>query len=328
MKELEYFVASDLHDAFSVLTYKNETIRVFAGGTDLVVRLKQDMVREDSLLDISRVKELSGIYESEGFIHVLPLTTHTEIVESDLIKRYAPILRDACLTIGSPQIRNKGTIGGNVANASPAGDSIPALFAHEAMLKLESVSRKRVISVEDFFVGPGKTTRKPDELLTDIFFSKFKNNPLKKSADYKGLNPLEKSADLLFSNPRSLSGDSRRLNDTGFFKKVGQRKGTTISVVNVAVNLRYMGDNRFSKAVVSFGAVAPTVVRGRLVEKAIIDSEVDSPEKILYISRLAFREVSPIDDIRGTLEYRRDMSINLLYEGLLELFNNGWRRLQ
>jgi len=289
MKDIDYYKANTLDEALAFLAEKKDSVRIVAGGTDLLIRLKQDMLKEDEVLDITWIKELHGIYESEGFIHILPLTTHTEIVENETLKKYAPVLQEACLSIGSPQIRNRGTIGGNVSNASPAGDSLPALFVSEARLVVKSVEGVRTISVEDFFVGPGKTVKRADEILTDIFFPKFQEN------------------------------------DTGFFKKIGQRKGIAISVVSVAAKLRVKENNQFEKAFVSFGAVAPTVVRGKIVENALMSDTVDTLEKILYISRLAFREVSPISDIRGSLEYRRDMSTNLLYEGLAELFGNGWR---
>jgi len=117
-------------------------------------------------------------------------------------------------------------------------------------------------------------------------------------------------------------------NEIGFFKKLGQRNALAIAVLNVAVKMRRSetGTNTFDRAVVAFGAVAPTVVRGRRVEKAIVSSSLDSPEQIHYIAKLSFREVSPISDIRASLKYRQDMSINLLYEGLLGLSANDWKR--
>jgi CO/xanthine dehydrogenase FAD-binding subunit len=291
MKDIDYYKANNLDEALQILAEKNEAIRIIAGGTDLVVRLKQDMVKEDEMLDVTGLKELKGIYEDNSYIHILPLSTHTEIVENKLVKKYAPVLRNACLNIGSPQIRNKGTIGGNVVNASPAGDSITALFVQEAKLTFKSIKCERTISIEDFFIGPGRTIKQSSELLTDIFLPKFQGK------------------------------------DLGFFRKVGQRKGTAISVVNVAAKLRLKENNMFEKVIVSFGAVAPTVVRGKIVENVLLEGPIDSLEKILYISRLAFREVSPISDIRGSFEYRQDMSTNLLFEGLAELFNNGWRMI-
>ncbi len=291
MKEFDYFRASDLKEALEILDEFQGNIKVLAAGTDLVVRLKNNMVKEENILDISRIKELKGIFTEGNMLHVLPLTTHAEIIEYPDSEKIARVLYDACKTVGSPQIRNRGTLGGNVANASPAGDTIPALFVQEAKLKLQSKNGERVISVEDFFTGPGKTVMKPNELLTDIYFPKMEDDEI------------------------------------GFFKKLGQRDALAISMVSVAVKLKKSSAvNRFDRALVAFGSVAPTVVRGTRVENALTDTEVDSPEKIRYIAQLAWREVSPITDVRASLQYRQDMSVNLLYEGLLELYKKGWER--
>ncbi len=291
MKEFDYFRASNLKEALEILNELQGNIKVLAAGTDLVVRLKNDMVKEENILDISRIKELKGIFTDGNILHILPLTTHSEIIEYPDSKKIAQVLYDACKTVGSPQIRNRGTLGGNVANASPAGDTIPALFVQEAKLKLQSKDGEREISVEDFFTGPGKTVMKPNELLTDIYFPKMEEDEI------------------------------------GFFKKLGQRNALAISMVSVAVRLgKSTSANKFDRALVAFGAVAPTVVRGTRVENALTDTEVDSPEKIRYIAQLAWREVSPITDVRASLQYRQDMSVNLLYEGLLELYKKGWER--
>jgi len=291
VKAFNYYRAKTINEVIQYLDKLKGDVKIIAAGTDLVVRLKQDMVKENNILDISRIKELRGIYRKDGEIHILPLTTHTDILESKVIERYAYILRAACATIGSPQIRNRGTIGGNVANASPAGDSIPALFVQEAKLKLTCKQGSRIISIEDFFIGPGRTVLKPDELLTDIFFPAMEETEI------------------------------------GFFKKLGQRNAIAIAVVSIAAKLKKGKEkNTISKAVVAFGAVAPTVIRGNRVEKALVSSSLNSPERLHYIAQLSWREVSPITDVRASLKYRQDMSINLLYEGLLELYESGWRR--
>ncbi len=290
MNKFDYYRANTIEEAIQYLDEFDKDIKIIAAGTDLVVRLKQNMVKEKHILDISRIRELKGIYREDGKIHILPLTTHSEILESEEVKKYATVLREACSTIGSPQIRNRGTLGGNVANASPAGDSISALFAEEAKLKLLSSEGERVISIEDFFTGPGKTVLKTNEMLVDIFMPEMTEKEI------------------------------------GFFKKLGQRNALAIAVVNVSVKLgRGEEKNKMDKAVVAFGAVAPTVVRGERVEKALISESLDSPEKLRYIAQLAWREVSPISDVRASLKYRQDMSINLLYEGLLELYKNNWK---
>lgn len=291
MKELDYFFPKTLDEALQIKNELKSAVRIIAGGTDLVVRLKQDQVSEDKLLDISRLEELKGVEDKEETIYVGSGTTHTEILENPSIRSEAPILYDAVKSIGSPQIRNIGTIGGNIANASPAGDSIPALYVLLGKLHLKSVEGDRVVPIEEFFLGPGKTALKDNEIIMGVEFEKMKDNEI------------------------------------GFFRKVGQRKGTAISVVSAAVRLAKDSiPNRFSKAYVALGAVAPTVVRAKIVENAITSEVLDSLDKIMYIARLVYREVSPITDVRGSLEYRRDVSINIVYEGLADLFLKGFRR--
>ncbi len=291
MKEIDYFFPKTLEEALQILNENKGSMRVIAGGTDLVVRLKQGQVKEDRLLDISRIDALKGIEDRGEKIYIGATTTHTEILEHPLIKTSVPILHDAIKSIASLQIRNIATIGGNVANASPAGDSIPALFVLNGFVFTKSIEEERKIPIEEFFLGPSKTSLKENEILVGIEITKMQDD------------------------------------EVGFFRKVGQRKGTAISVVNGAVRLKKDSKpNRFSKAFVSLGAVAPTVVRAKIVENALESEEIDSLDKIMYISGLVFREVSPISDVRGSLEYRRDVSINIIYEGLADLFLNGFRR--
>ncbi len=290
MKQIEYIAVQSLQELLAILHEKKGDLRLLAGGTDLVVRLKQNQVREETIVDISRIKELRGIYEESEWLHILPMTTHSEIVQDEAIKRFGFVLHEACKTVGSPQIRNRGTIGGNVCNASPAGDTITALFVHDAVLTARSLRGERKIKIEDFFSGPGKIVLEKDEVLTDIV--------IRKALD----------------------------SEVGFFKKLGQRKGIAIAVVNVAVLLDMERSKKARKASVAFGAVAPTVARGRVVEKLLCESTLDSQETLLGICRLAYRDISPISDVRGSLEYRTDMASNLLYEGLVELFVRDFRR--
>ncbi len=290
MKEINYLSASNTEDALSLLSGFGENAKIIAGGTDILVRLKDNVIKEDTLIDISGVRELKGIYEDKDIIHILPLTTHTDIIESPVICKHLPILRDAVKSIGSPQIRNRGTIGGNIANASPAGDSIPALYVLSAYVRVKSREKERMVSINEFYKGPGQTVLDSNEMIVDIVIPHMKEQEI------------------------------------GFFRKVGQRNAISIAIANVAVKLEVSGENRFSNASVAFGALAPTVLRAKLIENALLNEVCDSPEKLLYISKLSEREVSPITDIRGSASYRIEMSTNILYEGLLLMFLKGWKR--
>lgn len=294
MKDFSYLKAGTLEEALSYLEEFKGDAKVLAGGTDLVVRLKEDMVRENHILDISNIKKLKGIYMDEGFLHILPLTTHAEIAESREVKNLAPVLRQACLLIGSPQIRNRGTIGGNVGNASPAGDCITALYALEARVVVESTRGKRDIKVEQFFEGPKKTVLSQDEIITDIY-----------------MRPMEED-------------------EKGFFKKLGQRDALAISVVNVSARIKYLPEHKkIQRAVIALGAVAPTVVRARRTEEALVglkaeelENRADFQKSMMNICTMAGEEVEPISDVRAPLKYRKQMSVNLLYEGMMELFRD------
>ena len=287
MKEFEYLKPRDLNEALLFAREYRHRKRFLAGGTDLIVRLKDNLIREDYIIDIGEIEELRGIEKKNGEIHIGPITTHSEIIESEITKKYAPLLVEAVKTIGSPQIRNRGTIGGNICNASPAGDSIPALVVSEARFVVKSLNNERIIDIKDFFVGPGKTSLKQDEILYKIIIPEWRENEI------------------------------------GFFNKLGQRNAMSISIASVAVKLEREKDNKFKRALVSFGAVSPVVNRATKCENLLTERELDSKDYIFEAANCALDEVNPITDVRATREYRREVSKYLLYESLLNLLGIG-----
>jgi len=287
MKEFEYLKPRDLNEALLFAREYGHRKRFLAGGTDLIVRLKDNLIREDYIIDIGEIEELRGIEKKNSEIHIGPITTHSEIIESEITKKYAPLLVEAVKTIGSPQIRNRGTIGGNICNASPAGDSIPALVVSEARFVVKSLDNERIIDIKDFFVGPGKTSLKQDEILYKIIIPEWKENEI------------------------------------GFFNKLGQRNAMSISIASVAVKLEREKDNKFKRALVSFGAVSPVVNRATKCENLLTERELDSKDYIFEAANCALDEVNPITDVRATREYRREVSKYLLYESLLNLLGIG-----
>ncbi len=144
--------------------------RILAGGTDLILFMEAGKLQPETVLDISRIKELRYIRGDARCIRIGPLTTHSDLVRSPLLREWAPILPMAAATIGAVQIRNRGTVGGNLATASPAGDTIPALMALGASVTLRSVRGERHVVLEEFFLGPGKTVVAPDEYIAEIHF--------------------------------------------------------------------------------------------------------------------------------------------------------------
>ncbi len=169
MPKFEYLAPNTLEETLSLISRYRAAARVMAGGTDLLVRLKERKAVPDYLIGLGNVTDLDYIrQDDEGSLRIGALTTHQSIIDSDLIKGGYELLATACRKIGTPQIRNMGTIGGNLCNAGPSADSVPSLLVLEAKLKLASVRGWREVSLDGFFTGPFQTVLEEDELLTEI----------------------------------------------------------------------------------------------------------------------------------------------------------------
>jgi CO/xanthine dehydrogenase FAD-binding subunit len=172
MKPFDYMVPHSLGEATSALHEHGETARLIAGGTDVLIELRRsDAITPEALIDISRLQELKGITSSRGTIELGPLTTHAEVCASTIIREQAPLLRAATITIGSPQIRNRGTVGGNIMNAATCADTVPPLIALNARVTLHSVDGNRECDLAELFVKPYRNIAHADEMLTVIRFS-------------------------------------------------------------------------------------------------------------------------------------------------------------
>lgn len=254
-----------------------------AGGTDLLVKMKKGLINPDKIMDLSCIDELKEIKEKNDGIVLGSLVTHGDVVASKLAQEYLPLLVQGCRTVGSVQIRNKGTLGGNIMTASPAADSIPPLVALGAKVVLSSASGSREMALEEFIVGPGKTLLRPDELLTEIVVQKMK--------------PEERCR----------------------YRKLGQRRALAISIASVAVRLEFNREsNKASNVRIAFGAVSPVIKRAKELEEVISQSELNAVT-IKEISLKAREACMPITDIRASSEYRKDMCSSLLYETLLDM---------
>jgi len=259
-----------LREALEILAQAPGT-RPIAGGTDILVKARDGQVDCGALFDLSLVPELEGIEERGDELWIGAAVTHSELVESPLVARLVPALAQACSVIGGPQIRNRGTLGGNLANASPAADTVPPLFAADAVVELGSLRRTRRLPITEVFTGPGVSVLEPDELILGVVV------------------PI-------------------RPDVRGAFIRLGQRQAQAISKVSVAVALG--GESRQPDWVrVAFGAVAPTVIRARGAEELLVKG---GPESIEAAAEAARHEVRPIDDLRSTGEYRREMAAVIL----------------
>jgi xanthine dehydrogenase FAD-binding subunit len=289
IKECEYHAAHDLKEALELAGQFGPRKRFMSGGTDLMVRLKEGLVKEDVLLDLSRVAELRFIREESGVVHVGAGTTHTDISTSSIIRQHGRALALAASRVGGTQIRNMGTVGGNVANASPAGDTIPALIILDAVVSIASRARTREVPIIDFFTGPGRSVLAPDELVTELHFTA--------------------------TGPDDLTG----------FGKLGARQAMTISTANVAFMFRIGPNRRIVEARIAFGSVAPTVVRAHKTEQLFCQlPPLLSWDAIRGAAQMAWKEVAPIDDLRATAVYRKEAVVGLLAEAAYEALASCW----
>jgi xanthine dehydrogenase iron-sulfur cluster and FAD-binding subunit A len=267
----QYDSVDSVEAALRLLAEWRGRARVVAGATDLLIELEQgkrDGV--ERLIDISRIPGLDGIHlDGDGWLHLGPLVTHNDVWASPLIQQHACALAQACWMVGAPQIRNRGTIAGNLITASPANDSIPPLMALGARVTLQSLRGERSLPLEEFITGVRKTALADDELLTDIAF--------------RVPGPEVRST----------------------FYKVALRRAQAISLVSVAAILRLDG-KRVSEARVTLGAVAPTVVRAVEAE-AVLNGAKLTRKVIGTAAQAACASAHPIDDIRASADYRMQM---------------------
>jgi len=276
---------------------------ILAGGTDLLVRFKDTPRLGLEFINIVSLEELKGISLQNGLISMGALTTHSQIAGSPLLAQHAPGLCEAAALIGSPQIRNRGTLGGNLANASPAGDLIPPLYTLAASVILRSSSQgERQVAIEDFFTGPGQSIVEDDELLTRVNFT-----PLGRVGQMTDKTPARKGQETFHR-----------------FLRLGQRAALAISKVSLALWTRIERDDndkgqaRIVEARIALGAVAPTVIRAPETEKMLAGSSL-TQELITQAAHQVALEATPIDDIRSSVQYRRQGCSYLLQEALTSI---------
>lgn len=278
-----YLAPTTIEEA--VRTLKEADVSMFAGGTDLIVQMQtQAHTTQPVLMNIARIASLRGIEEINGQIRIGALTTITDILESSLLSDIAPVLVDAADHFASSQVRNSATIGGNICNASPAGDMIIPLLLLEAEVELAYQKGDEVVReclpLDGFFTGPGTTQLRSDQILVSIHFD----------------------------IPNSTSAAA--------FKKFATRPAMDISIASIGI-AGTMRQGKLDDAVVAFGAVAPIPMRGRATEAALEGTVLDD-EAIAHIATVAGDEIKPISDVRAGAWYRRqivrEMTRRLLHD--------------
>ncbi|MBI2235420.1 MAG: xanthine dehydrogenase family protein subunit M [Magnetospirillum sp.] len=275
-----YLAPASLADALDALSGGNAT--VLAGGTDLMPQTGSGRTRlRPILLNIRRVPELMGHSIAGGWVRLGALTTINQLREVAGLAEALPLLAEAADHFASDQVRNMGTIGGNICNASPAGDTLVPLLVLDAEVELASKAGTRRIPIAAFFTGPGRTLRAADELLTAV----------------------------LLPVPRP--GTQSR------FVKFGTRPALDISAVSVGFKAE-VADGVLSNVRLAFGAVGPTPFRGRAAEALLEGRRLDAA-LIDQAAATAVSEVNPIDDVRATAWYRRELVHNLVRKVLTDV---------
>jgi carbon-monoxide dehydrogenase medium subunit len=267
VRPFEYLAPGSVEDAVAALA--GPDARALAGGTDLLVDLKHETASARLLVDLTRIAECKGIEETAGGLRFGSLVTHTEIMESDLVRKHAPSMIDAARTVGAVQTRNLGTLGGNLVTCVPSLDSGPVLVALDAEVTVAGAGGRRHMPITEFFVGPRRTALDKGEILVDI----------------------------------TIPGAS--LGKPCSFRKFGLRKGQALALVNAAAAVRLEG-GELSGARIALGAVAPTVIRAREAE-AVLDGSAPDPILIARAADVAVTEAKPIDDFRASAGYRREL---------------------
>jgi carbon-monoxide dehydrogenase medium subunit len=289
LPRFEYHAPTSLQEALDHLSQYGDNGKVFAGGTDLLVAMKKKETIAEHLINLKGIKELKGIYydETRG-LKIGGLVTLGELERSKVVKEKFSILWDAVNLMAAPQIRNLGTIGGNLCSAVPAADTAPPLIALGASVKLEGSNGGRTVLVENFFEGPGESVLKPYEILTEVLIPDLSEN----------------------------SG--------GAHFKLMRRNALDLALVSVAVYMRLDAEKRACQEVrIALGAVAPTPIRASRAEEILINKEID--ENLgAEAGRVACQEARPISDIRASEEYRTAMVEVLTKRAIME----AWKKIK
>jgi len=290
LPKFQYYAPENLREACEMLAGLKEKARPLAGGTDLLVNMKQGSLSPRYVVSLSKLKELKGLGVKDKLFHIGPCVTAAELAESSRVKHDFAALSMGAENLGSPLIRNLATIGGNLMSARPAADLPPSLIAYGAKVVLKNKGGQRSVDLKEFFKGPGQTVAGPDEILSQI--------------------QLE--------NPPPYSGAG--------YVKLGKRKALEISLVNVAAFIALERPNgAIRDARIVLGSVAPVPMRAESAEKAL---KGEKPGESLFakVSQAAAKECKPIDDFRGSASYRRAMVAVLTKRALNMAFDEARER--
>jgi CO/xanthine dehydrogenase FAD-binding subunit len=270
---LKVFLPENLESLWEILTAEPGA-SLYAGGTDLLVKLRAGLLAPPALICLENIRDLQGIRENGDEVFIGSATTLTALLESRVIAENFPVLRKAVALLGSPPIRNMGTLGGNICTASPAGDTLPPLYILRANVEAWSETGRRQLKITDFIPGPGRTALHPGEILGGI---RLKKRPY----------------------------------NFHHFEKIGQRKALAISIASLAALVRTNPAGRIEEIRLAWGSVGPTILVSPEAEERLIGQQM-ALDALSGAMPLITEASRPIDDIRASAEYRRRAAANLL----------------
>ena len=279
--EVEYLFPKSVEDATLLKEQYGDRARFIAGGTDLILLMEREQYRPDVLIDITRIPSLQKLDVDAQTVKIGAAVTYSELLASKTMCNVVPFLAKAIRTVGGVQVRNIATVVGNLANASPSGDTLPTLYALEADVHTFGLQGSRLIPMDQFVLDVRKTALKPVELITHVSFE------LPKPHWY------------------------------GAFHKLGLRRSMAIALASVAV-LLHIEDGVIKEVRLALGSVAPTVIRASEAERSLVGSYLEE-DRIEQAAQLASEIAKPIDDVRSSANYRKAVLVGLVRRALNEL---------
>ena len=273
MGDFRFFRPTELQELLEFKAREGNRARILDGGSNVLVYINEGSISEGTLVDVKSLEAIKGIAERDGRLEIGAGELIADIMDSELVRKKVPFLREVLQKFANPLVRNMATLAGNIADSSPIGDTIPPLLVLEAEVVVASAGGERVIALEEFFTGPGQNVLKEEEVICKVRF------------------------------PLPAKG-------AGGHIKLGLRKGTSCSVASVAVWL--VADKGNVRDIrIALGGVAPTPIRARKTEDAFRAQSLDW-DRITELSATVMREIRPISDVRGSAEYRKQVSAGLL----------------
>ncbi|MHB8205567.1 MAG: FAD binding domain-containing protein [Desulfomonilaceae bacterium] len=279
----KYLRPNSLDECLAVLATHGDESAILAGGTDLMISLRSGSCTPKFVLDISRLSEIRSVKQHAEVIKIGAILTYSELIAHPLIVKTFPALSAAMSCVGSLQIRNVGTLGGNIANSSPAADSIPPMMIHDAQVMIQKINSVRIEKLEKLIVGAYSNTLEPDELITEII-----------------LKPVESAY-------------------KQSYRRIARRKSLSIARVNMAVSAKLDADGRIEDVRISVGSVAPTPLRLKKIEDSLIGLKPES-KFIQETSELVARHIVDLVGVRHSTEYKRPAIAGLAIKCLEDVF--------